>query len=181
VCSFKELLQKSYAPKQSIINDAVVKKPALRHETVAVVLLLLTSFVCSSRANPIVPPYIDIQSPQNKIYSSSEIELNFVAPSMELPENTQFTSFSYSLDGSSQVAIEGNTTIAGLPWGSHNIIVYAQDNEGLTYFSQTVHFDVVISTVWVLAALIVAAIVGLGLLAYFKKRHRTRIYGENNS
>jgi len=140
-------------------------------------MLLVAIFQFSNlvNANPIVPPYIHIQSPQNKIYSSNEIELNFVAPSVELPENTYFTSFSYCLDNFAVVTIEGNLTLIGLPWGSHSIIVYAQDNEGLSYFSQTVYFDVLFSTALVLVAFIVGiAVAVIGLLVYLKKRHRDK-------
>ena len=146
-----------------------MKKTASALCMLYILLVAVFQFSNLATANPIVPPYIHIQSPQNKIYSSNEIELNFVAPSVELPENTYFTSFSYVLDNFAVVTINGNLTLTGLPWGSHSIIVYAQDNEGLSYFSQTVYFDVIFST-WVLAALIIAAFVFAGLLVYLKKR-----------
>jgi len=136
------------------------------------ILSINISILQSGNCNPIIPPYVHIQSPQNKIYSSNEIELNFVAPSVELPENTYFTLFSYRLDNFVVVTIDGNLTLTSLPWGSHSIIVYAQDNEGLLYFSQTVYFDVIFSTAWVLAAFIVAAFVCVGLLVYLKKYKR---------
>ena len=149
-----------------------VKKTASAICMLSIFLVSIFQFSNLATANPIIPPYVHIQSPQNKIYSSNEIELNFAAPSVELPENTYFTLFSYRLDNFAVVTIDGNLTLTSLPWGSHSIIVYAQDNEGLLYFSQTVHFDVIFSTAWVLAAFIIAAFVCVGLLVYLKKYKR---------
>ena len=148
-----------------------VKKTASALCMLSIFLLSIFQFSNLATANPIIPPYIHIQSPQNKIYSSNEIELNFAAPSVELHENTYFTSFSYKLDNFSVVTIDGNSTLTSLPWGSHSIIVYAQDNEGLSYFSQTVYFDVYFNSMG-LAALIIAAFVCVGLLVYLKRYKR---------
>jgi hypothetical protein len=48
----------------------------------------------------------------------------------------------YSLDGQSNVAITGNTTLTELPESSHSIIVYASDSFGNIGTSSTVLFTI---------------------------------------
>jgi len=81
----------------------------------------------------------------------------------------------YSLDGQDNVTVTGNTTIAGLGSGLHNVTVYAEDafeNEGA---SETITFNIEDPTTLVAAASGASvAIIGIGLLVYFKKRkHQT--------
>jgi hypothetical protein len=131
-------------------------------------------------AYPEVPPIIEIYSPQYKVYYSNEVELNFVAPpSHKLYENISFTSFSYSLDGQMKVAISGNTTVTGLSWGSHKLVVYGIENNGTITSSQTVPFTIFIPSAWIvptITTVAILAVVGvcllIALLVYFKKRKR---------
>lgn len=119
----------------------------------------------------VTPPKVSILSLE-KIYSTSSVPLNFIL-SEKAPETT------YSLDGQDNVTIAGNTTLANVPYGDHNITVYAIDNAGNTGASETIAFTVgkppepfpvaPVAT----ASVATAVVVGGGLLlVYFKKRQR---------
>ena len=133
-----------------------------------------------AQANPVVPADIEIYSPQNKVYYSTEVELGFIAPSRYVYPPMNFTSFSYSLDGQANVTVTGNTTVTGLSCGSHSLVVYGEDAEGNTGSSRTVHFDVFFPTAWIITAITILALVGIGLLVYFKKRKK-RVLGKQES
>jgi uncharacterized protein YhhL (DUF1145 family) len=119
-----------------------------------------------AKANPIISPDIWVSSPQNKVYNSTEVQLSFW-PNTPF---VNFTSFSYSLDGRANVAINDNTTLTGLSFGSHSIVVYGTDTAGKTYSSWTIHFDVFYSTARVVFDIVIVAVVCVGLLICFKKR-----------
>jgi len=123
-----------------------------------------------AHANPVVPADIEVYSPENTIYYSNEVEIGFIAPSRYNYPQINFTSFSYSLDGQSNVTISGNTTIAGLSWGAHSLVIYGEDTDGNTGSSMTVHFDVFFPITWIIIAITISTVVGMGLLVYFKKR-----------
>jgi hypothetical protein len=109
-------------------------------------------------------------SVENKTYYTNNIVLNFTV-------SEPLASASYSLDHQNNVTIKGNTTIAGLDFGSHNLTVYATDEVGNTGSSETIYFSVEKQTqqapfpVVPVAAIAVIAVVAActGLLLYFKK------------
>jgi hypothetical protein len=73
------------------------------------------------------------------------------------------------------VTIDGNTTLIWVPNGYHNVTVYATDEFGNTGVSKTTYFSADVpepfSTVIVVAVSVATiALVGAGLLVYFKKR-----------
>jgi hypothetical protein len=87
---------------------------------------------------------------------------------------------SYCLDGAN-VTVAGNTTIAELSYGAHNLTVYAVDVAGNVGASETVYFTIaefepepepeLFPAVPVAAASVASiAVVGVVLLVYFKKR-----------
>jgi N-acetylneuraminic acid mutarotase len=115
-----------------------------------------------------VPPKVSVASPENVNYTSSEVALNFTV-------NRQVEWMGYSLDGQETVTTTGNTTITGLSNGLHNVTVYAKDEFENTGVSETISFsvDVPFPTAPVAAASVaIIAVVGVGLLVYFKKRKR---------
>lgn len=116
-----------------------------------------------------VPPRITIVSPGNMVYNESSVQLVF---SIYEPSS----SMSYSLDGQENFAIVGNATLGELPNGSHNLTVYVTDQSGNTGVSEIIYFSVEVpepfQTTLVIASVITAAVVGVGLLVYFKKRKR---------
>jgi hypothetical protein len=117
-------------------------------------------------------PSISILSPQNKTYDTTGIPLNFTV-------NEPVSWIAYSLDGQTNVTITGNTTITGLPYGHHSLVVYATDTDGNTGASETVYFSIETQPsepfpiTWVAAAIAIIVIVGVALLVYFAKVKKT--------
>jgi hypothetical protein len=114
-----------------------------------------------------IAPNISLLSPENKVYNVSDLSLNFTV-------NDPLSQVSYCLDGQTNVSIIGNITLESLPYGEHNVTVYATDNVG-NIGSQTVFFIILepskpFPTTLVVASAIIVAVVGIGLLIYFKKR-----------
>ena len=117
---------------------------------------------------PLPPPSISVLSPQNMIFSTTDVSINFI---VNLPTSWM----GYSLDGQDNVTIAGNTTIAGLSNGLHTLTVYANDTAGNVGASETMLFtvDVPFPTALVIAASGVSlAVVAAGVLVYWKKRKR---------
>lgn len=119
-------------------------------------------------------PNISIQSPQNnKIHNAPDIELTFLV-------NETVTWMGYSLDGGDNVTVSSNMTLAGLFDGIHCLIIYANDTLGNMGVSETINFTIGVPepepepfpTTLVVASVITVAVVGIGLLVYFKKRRR---------
>jgi hypothetical protein len=106
---------------------------------------------------------------ENKTYGVSDIPLNFT-----LSEPT--SQITYSLDGQENVTIAGNTTLTNLPYGGHNITVYASDLAGNVGNSETIAFTIAkpepFPTTLFIAGAVSVAVAGVGLLGYFKKRKR---------
>jgi hypothetical protein len=113
-------------------------------------------------------PTISIFSVENKTYRTPEVALNFTV-------NEAVAQISYVLDGQDNVTISGNTTLTGLTDGKHNVTFYAKDLVGNIGASETVTFSIEVPfpTATVAAASGASvAIIGIGLLVYFKKRKR---------
>jgi len=109
-------------------------------------------------------PIISLLSVENKTYSTANIPLTYSV-------NNQVVNASYSLDGRESVPLSGNSTLTDLPEGSHAITVYASDGTG-NEVSETAYFTVSPLPVVSILALVVVAIVGVGLFVFFKKRSR---------
>ena len=111
------------------------------------------------------PPKVSILSLENKTYYSSEIQLNFT-----VSEKSSLTV--YSLDGQKNETITGNTTLTNLPYGEHNVTVYATDMVGHIRASETIYFTIEepSPTTMVTVPIASVAIIGSGLLVYFRKR-----------
>ena len=115
------------------------------------------------------PPAISVLSPENQASSASSLSLTFI-----VSEPTSWVG--YNLDGAANVTIAGNTTLTGLANGSHNVTVYAKDLAGNTGASKTVYFSIEpFPTTWVAVAIVSAAVVGAGLVVYFRKRKRKAV------
>jgi hypothetical protein len=112
-------------------------------------------------------PEIRILSIENKTYNTSSVPLVFAIDK----SNTQL---SYSVDGLPNRTIDGNSSIAGLQNGKHNVTVYAQDDLGNKGMSETVFFNID-APPFPLVPIVVASAVTIGLtaigvLVYRKKR-----------
>jgi N-acetylneuraminic acid mutarotase len=114
------------------------------------------------------PPEISLLSPVNQTYNESIVPLVFTV-------NKPLTWASYSLDGQQNVTITGNCTIANVTNGFHSVTVYAKDEFENTGASETITFSVEMPfpiTSVAVASGVAVAIIGVGLLVYFKKRKR---------
>jgi len=124
-------------------------------------------------AQQATPSKISITSPTNQTYDESNVPLIF---SLDVfSSNKSIYWMSYSLDGEGNVTITGNTTLSGLINGVHNVTVFARDEFGNTVASETVWFAVAEASfpTTLVAGVSGAsvAIVGLGLLLYFRRRN----------
>jgi hypothetical protein len=119
-----------------------------------------------------------IQSPKNTTYTTTDIQLNFTAP-----KSTKWTR--YSLDGQANVTITGNTTLTELANGCHNLTLYIDGSLGNTRPSETITFTIARPELFpttLVAAVSGAsvAVIGLGLLLYFRRRnHRAERLSRN--
>jgi len=115
------------------------------------------------------PPNVSFLSAE-KAYTPSEFPLNFTV-------NEAVCKITYVLDGQENVTVAGNTTLANLPYGEHNVTVYATDNVG-NIGSETIIFTIAepeaepFPTTMVIAPIASVAVVGVGLLVYFRRRKR---------
>jgi len=115
-------------------------------------------------------PIVSFLSSENMTYADSKVPLNFTV-------NEPVSRITYVLDGQDTFAIGGNTTLFFYTNGEHNVTVYAWDYAGNCGCSETLTFTVrkpePFPAVSVAAAsLATVAVVGAGLVIYFKKRHR---------
>jgi hypothetical protein len=114
------------------------------------------------------PPTISVLSIQNATYDMTDVDLNF---SVSEP----VSQIAYGLDGQENVTVAGNTTLADLSVGGHNVTVYAWDTAGNIGASPTVTFTVAKPEPFSAAPVAAAsaatvAVVGVGLLVCFRKR-----------
>jgi N-acetylneuraminic acid mutarotase len=116
-----------------------------------------------------VPPVVAVVSPENMTYAADNVSLAFTV-------NKPVVWMGYSLDGRETVTVTGNTTIAGLTNGVHNVTVYAKDSFENTGTSETISFSVNVPfpTALVVAAVASVAVIGAVLAIYFKK-HKKRL------
>jgi len=114
-------------------------------------------------------PEVSVLSPENKTYYTTDIQLNLIASEPDLWMR-------YKLDAENAIEISGNTTLTGLACGVHNLTVYATDAFGNMGISETICFTIaaeseLFPTVVVATASVASlAVVGVGLLVYFKRR-----------
>jgi hypothetical protein len=107
-----------------------------------------------------------VTSPENKTYYATDVALNFTV-------NEAISSMRYIFDNKT-FDVSGNITLANLAYGLHNVTVYAVDMAGNTGASETVIFTVAEEPFPVVpvaaASVAIVAVVGVGLLVFFKKR-----------
>jgi hypothetical protein len=147
---------------------------------------------------PYDPPIVTIDSPSmNGIYSEPDVPLNVTVQIRGfIYHNVETISWlNYSLDGQNAIPmtlivpsdltppyyVYGNDVLTGLSDGIHNFTIYGETAiSGLTgNFNATISFRVdtsttpitePFSTTLIIASVIIVAVVGVGLLVYFKKR-----------
>jgi len=141
------------------------------------ITFLAAQAVSFASANPINPPLIQVNSPQNnKIYTTNEVQLTFAA----VPNNwVNFTSATYSLDGQPPKPVNGSITLTSLTSGSHTLTVYGKGTYS-SYGGQVhdydsveavIYFSVHYSTSWVTFAGATAAVISIvSLIIIWKHR-----------
>jgi hypothetical protein len=114
-------------------------KANINHKLLLISLITICIAATCTSANACIPPCITILSPENKIYATNTIPLNFT-----IDKPLKWISWiGYSLDGQTNITISGNTTLTDLEDGAHCVIVYANDTcWGLMGASETVCFTV---------------------------------------
>jgi hypothetical protein len=116
------------------------------------------------------PPEIHVLSPMNQTYNEPGTLIVFIA-------NKPLNWIGYSLDGDENLTITGNTTIADLPNGFHNVTIYAEDTFGNIGMSPIISFTVATSDLRsvlpiAVSIAVIAVVATAGLIVYFKKRKR---------
>jgi len=124
------------------------------------------------------PPAILIISPENTTtYMQNDVSLTFTV-------NETVSSMGYRLEGQEfeEETIAGNTTLTSLSNGSYRLTVYAEDAAGNAGTSETIYFNVAkeqetepfLNNTTILLAvslMLVAVVIGVSLLFYFRKRN----------
>ena len=108
-------------------------------------------------------PTVSILAPGNTIYDSNQIQLNYLLQEPNLLP-------SYSLNGQANVTLNGNITLNNLPYGFHSLTVYATDDLGNTA-TDRVEFTVFPVALAAVSVGLSAAVIGVGLFVYLRKRH----------
>ena len=117
------------------------------------------------------PPQVSFQSPTNQTYHESSIPITFYV-------NKNITEASYSLDGQTNVTVTGNTTLANIPNGLHNLTLYAHDvygnvgNQTVTFTVEKRQIESIVGTnnIGVIAVPVAIVCLIIGVLLY--RRHR---------
>ncbi len=126
---------------------------------------------------------LEILSPRNKTYTTTELPLTFVC-------TIESSMDDYLLDGIGLGPISGNLTLKDLAIGEHELVVTVWTEKG--FFSETIQFSIsqtpeptpsssakptsmptpepFPTTLFLGSVVAVAAVAGLGLLIYLKKR-----------
>jgi parallel beta-helix repeat protein len=130
----------------------------------------LTQPYSSEFYEPKIPLKISVLSPVNQEFNESSVPLLFTV-------NKLSAWMGYSFDGQGNVTIAVNVTLSGLSNGSHNVTIYAEGTFGNEGASETIYFSVDVpepfpTTMVVAASVATIAVVGVGLMVYFKKRKR---------
>jgi len=119
-------------------------------------------------------PRITVLSLENKTYYISSVPLNFTVDEL----NSQIK---YSLDGQENVSISGTMTLTNLPYGEHNITVFAIDEAGNTGASETIYFTISrepepepFPVLPVAAVSVAVALAVAGVLVYHKKHKESQ-------
>jgi hypothetical protein len=113
--------------------------------------------------------YVDTAAPKVSNISVSNVDsgdrmLNFTVDS-------EASWVGYSLDNQATVTVNGDIILNNLSTGSHNVTFYTEDAAGNTGASEIFFFTIEepFPTTMVIAPIASAAVIGVGLLVYFKK------------
>ena len=131
----------------------------------------VTARACIDFSVDTVAPSISVLLPTSSVYNQSEIPLNVIVyePGSKI---------NYSIDGQTNVTITSNSTLTGLPSGSHNITVFARDLAGNIGTSEVTYFSIDIPQPFPTAPVIAVSVTALAVVAcvvlYFAKKTKTK-------
>jgi len=128
---------------------------------------LMTPFTNLLYAQATTPPVINLTSPSNQVYCTTNVSLT-------LTTDKSLDWIGYSLDDAANVTATGNFVISNLTEGSHSITVYANDTYG-NMVSESAKFTVSTSqpfSTLAMTALIITISVGVTLAIFFGKKKR---------
>lgn len=115
------------------------------------------------------PPVIEMLQNQNKTYQTN-LPLNF---SIDEPVSWM----GYNLDGQANLTLTGNSTLNGLAYGSHRLVIYANDTAGNMGTTGNINFIVAkpesFAIVPVAAVSVAVVLAVAGLLVYHKTHKRS--------
>ena len=126
----------------------------------------LIGYSTVSFVKDLIPPKLTVLSPQNRTYTTSDVDLDFTV-------NEATSEMLYCLDGKENQTITGSVTLTGLENGAHEVTIYAADLAGNTATSTTIYFNVDSPTfliTLIVASVATVAVISLVLIIYFKKR-----------
>jgi N-acetylneuraminic acid mutarotase len=134
---------------------------------------IITLYATNERYIPFgygtISPVVCLVSPENQIYNETSVSLIFTV-------NKPVSWMGYSLDGRDNVTLTGNTTIAGLTSGLHNITVYAKDEFENTGASETIIFTVAEEPepfpTLLVASASGASIIGVAVCVFYYRKKR---------
>jgi predicted phage tail protein len=114
------------------------------------------------------PLTIEILSPYPQAYTVSDVPLTFTT-------NENAPRLQYCLDGQSNVTVQENSTLTGLPEGEHTITVYGFDEFGNPGTSQTITFSIeTFPTSLSVAIIASAAAICFAIAAYATKHKKSK-------
>jgi len=155
-----------YAVASAIAYESDHKIEGVHYTTYYVIYKITSSSIVKFTIDNTAPRILSV-SVENKTYFTPDLPLNVLV-------NEPASQVIYSLNGQRNVTAAGNTTIDSLPYGNHNITVYAKDEAGNIGAPEIIYFSVDVSesfpTIIFIAPFASVAFVGVGLLLYFKKR-----------
>jgi hypothetical protein len=114
----------------------------------------------------IIPQNISILTPENNTHNPTGVPLQFF-----IDEPVSW--MGYSLDGQENVTVTGNMTLPELSVGQHTLTLFANDLLRNLAASETITFSVAEpfpTTLMIAVSGASMAIIGVGILFYFKKR-----------
>jgi hypothetical protein len=143
----------------------------IHYTTYFVIYKITSSSVVNFTIDTTAPRILSV-SVENKTYFTSDVPLNVIV-------NEPVSQVIYSLDGQRNVTAAGNTTLTELPEGEHDLTVCVLDTAGNAGNSAPISFSVDAPEPFLTSPVAAAsgasiAIVGIGLLVYFRKRNGGR-------
>lgn len=136
----------------------------------------MTGYSTVSFTKDVVSPRITFLSPPNRTYITSDVELDFTI-------SESASEILYSLDGKQNQTIAASLTLTDLTEGAHNVTLYAADLAGNAAEPEKLFFNVELPEPFPIITLATAsggsvAIIGAGLLVYFKKCKKVEVRTE---